>query len=46
MSGVQSKEDESGGSRNTPGGVDSVNDILVRKHIENIIFHICAQVGK
>jgi hypothetical protein len=33
VSGVQSKEDEAGGSRNTRGGVDSVYEcnILVRK---------------
>jgi hypothetical protein len=36
ISGVQSKEDEMGGSRNTHGGVYSVYNILVTKHIEKI----------
>jgi hypothetical protein len=33
MSGIQSKEDETGWSRNTHGGVDTVNNILIRKHL-------------
>jgi len=46
MSGAQSKEDEMGGSRNTHGGVDSVNNLLVRKHLEKILFQICSQVAE
>jgi hypothetical protein len=38
VSRVQSKENETGGSRNTHGGVDSVNNVLVRKHLEKILF--------
>ena len=38
MSGVQSKEGERGGLRNTHGEVDSVNNILVKKHLEKILF--------
>ena len=38
MSGIQSKEDETGWSRNTHGEIDTVNNILVRKHLEKILF--------
>jgi hypothetical protein len=38
MFGIQSKEDETGWSPNTHGGVDTVNNILVRKHLEKILF--------
>lgn len=46
MSGVQSKEDETGGSRNTHGGVDNVNNILVKKRLEKMLIQICAQVAE